>query len=111
MPKPADGGNQSSDPLGKYIQSVVHEQFVPLAGECYEALLKREPGAKFVVSLDFTIEGDDDTGGVVDEISLAGAPPGDDEFRTCFLESMKSVVFDAPPGGMITVKYPFELAP
>jgi hypothetical protein len=107
-------GNQSKQPLGEYIRGVVAEHFLPLAGSCYEELLARKPGKEGSVVLDFVISGDDDVGGVVDQVEFGkGTSLDDPEFGTCMRESMYAVVFDAPPDGQhyVTVTYPFNMKP
>jgi hypothetical protein len=114
MPAPTGTGNQAEEALGRYVDSVMQEQFVPLAGSCYEALLAARPEAKGAVQLDFSIVGDRSVGGVVLDVTVDIAPGlKGQEFETCMRESMYSVVFDAPPGedGTVTVKQSFELAP
>jgi hypothetical protein len=107
--------NQSKEALGQYIRSVMREQFIPLARQCYENMSAKHPGVTLKVELDYRIVGDKRVGGVVDQASLStgdGGAPLDPEFDRCMTESMMSVSFDAPPkGGQITVKSPLELSP
>lgn len=114
MPSPVGTGNQAKEALGRYVDAVMHEQFVPLAGSCYEALLERRPQAQGAVTLDFSIVGERSVGGVVLDVEVGLGPQlkGGD-FETCLRESMYSVVFDAPPGedGTVTVTQSFELSP
>lgn len=92
-----------------YIQSVVTEDLVPIAKECYESALADDPelGGKMVVR--FSIVGDPSVGGIVEDAVL-------DESSTlrhpalseCMTESTASLLFDPPEdGGSITVSYPF----
>lgn len=115
MPAPAGSGNQAQSAQGKYIQSVVREQFFPLARQCYEAAIAKHPGLAGKVELEFRIVGDKRVGGVVDQASLGDAGTlslRDDAFSQCMTESMMSVSFDAPPDGReVTVKYPIEFSP
>lgn len=114
MPSPVGSGNQAKQPLGQYIQAIVREQFLPLAGSCYEELLSRSPEKQGKVVLELVIAGDDSVGGVVDEVEFGGGTSLDDpEFGLCMKESMKSLVLDAPPDGRhyVTVTYPFHLEP
>jgi hypothetical protein len=99
----------------EYIQHVMREELFPLARQCYEQLLERQPDAGGRVTLSYSIVGDAQLGGYVDDTSIdAGAPDDiqDPEMLTCMRESMNSVSF-APPktGGAVTVDYPIELAP
>lgn len=99
----------------EYIQHVMREDLFPLARQCYEQFLERQPDAGGRVTLSYSIVGDADLGGYVDDTSIdAGAPDDiqDPEMQTCMRESMNSVSF-APPktGGAVTVVYPIEFAP
>lgn len=115
MPAPVGSANQSKEAQGQYIRSVMREQFIPLARQCYENMSAKHPGVTLKVELDFRIVGDRRVGGVVDQASLSrgdGGAPLDPEFERCMTESMMSVSFDAPPnGGQITVKSPLVLSP
>jgi hypothetical protein len=114
MPEPRGVGNQVDKPLGDYVARTMREQFLPLATECYEALLSSVPNAAGNVALQFSVLGDPAVGGVVVDVTLGkGTTLTNDEFRTCMSESMYSVVFDAPPGkdGSVSVEQSFELAP
>jgi FecR protein len=106
-----DAGDLGVDP--KYIQSVVRDQYFPLAKQCYSDALERNPklGGKFEMS--FTILGDPKIGGVVDDLKTTPATTIDDtEMLTCMRESMMAVSFDAPPeGGSVTVVYPIVFSP
>jgi len=114
MPAPAATGNQADKALGQYVARVMREQFVPLAGSCYEELLSRHPEARGNVTLKFSIMGDDAAGGVVVDAALGkGAKLGDEQFAVCVEESLYSVVFEPPPTGhpTVTVEQSLELAP
>lgn len=95
-----------------YIQARIKEDLVPIAKECYESALEDDPklGGKLVMK--FSIVGDEDVGGVVDEADVD--PTSEikhDALRECMRESMLSLSF-APPedGGTVQVTYPFVFA-
>jgi hypothetical protein len=114
MPALEGEGNQAERPLGRYVQTTIRQQFIPLAVSCYEQLLERMPQARGKVVLELTIVGDSDVGGVVDDVQLGeGTTLEDEELSTCVSESLYSTVFDAPPEGedSVTVSYPIELEP
>ena len=114
MPSGQKKGDGPTPVKREYIQRMLREQFIPLAKECYEELLDRDPQAAGRLKLDFSITGDSSVGGVVDEVELGdGTTFEDEEIRLCLRESMYSVVFDAPPedGQVITIGYPIEFAP
>jgi hypothetical protein len=114
MPAPDGTGNQANKALGAYVNRVMHEQFLPLASSCYEALLESQPRAQGNVELRFSVMGDQAVGGVVVDVALGdGTTLSDNAFATCIHESMYSVVFDPPPPGhpTLTVTQSFELSP
>jgi hypothetical protein len=95
-----------------YIRSRIQEDLLPIAQECYESALEDDPklGGKLIMK--FTIVGDEEVGGVVDE---ADVDPSSDlkhpALGECMRESMLSLSF-APPedGGTVSVTYPFEFS-
>lgn len=114
MPALEGTGNQADRPLGKYVRETLQQQFIPLAGSCYEQLLQRQPQASGKLVLDLEIVGDGSVGGVVNDVTLGeGTTLDDEELATCVSESLYSTVFDAPPDDekSVTVSYPLELSP
>lgn len=109
-----DGG---VDP--EYLRSRIREDFLPMAGACYDQLLARRPGVEGRVVIDFTLVGDSRVGGVVDEASLHYGDAGvadaglmESGFETCLRESMLAMAFAPPPGsGQLRVRYPLNLRP
>jgi hypothetical protein len=112
MPSPVGAGNQAEQAQGRYIQSVVREQFVPLAGACFEELLARKPGSSGRLVLSARVVGDRAVGGVVESVTPAeGTTLDDPAFSTCVVESMMSIQFAAPPDDReVTFTYPFDLS-
>ncbi len=106
-----DAGATNIDP--KYIQSVVRDDYFPLARQCYGNALERNPKLAGTIEMSFRILGDPKIGGVVDDVKLSdGTTIDDKEMQTCMRESMMSVTFDAPPeGGEVTVVYPVRFSP
>lgn len=96
----------------EYIRERIREDLMPIAKECYESALEDQPelGGKLVMK--FTIVGDAEVGGVVDESEVA--PESDLQhagLRECMRESMLSLTFPPPEdGGTVTVTYPFVFA-
>jgi len=112
--EPLGTGNQAQKALSDYVARLMSEQFLPLATECYEALLSAQPQAAGTVTLEFSVLGDPVVGGVVVDVTLGKETTlADETFRTCMTESMYAVVFDAPPGkdSTVSVKQSFELSP
>ena len=114
MPAAVGSGNQAHEAQGRYVQRLVHEQFLRLAGGCYDELLARRPGTRGLLNLSVLVGGHPSVGGVVESVEiLPDSTLREESFDTCMVESMMAVQFDAPPGaqGRITFHYPFELAP
>lgn len=92
-----------------YIQARIKEDLVPIAQECYESALEDDPKLGGKLTMKFSIVGDEEVGGVVDE---ADVDPSSDiqhpALTECMRESMLSLAF-APPedGGTVQVTYPF----
>ncbi len=94
----------------EYIQSVIQEDLLPIATECYQSALDDDPELGGRMMLEFSIVGDASVGGLVDEVSI------DEEASTfkhpslgeCMTESTASLLFDPPEqGGRMVVRYPF----
>ncbi len=90
-----------------YVKQVVREEFVPLARECFDAVLEDRPDFEGKTVIRFTIAGHQEVGGVVEtaEEVESDLPP---EMGECLVESMMSLTFDPPEGqGRLTVEHPF----
>ncbi|MCB9590656.1 MAG: AgmX/PglI C-terminal domain-containing protein [Polyangiaceae bacterium] len=110
---PAPAAPQSAKPRGTlpkgYIQKRIREDFIPLAKECYEAALERDPDLGGKLTVNFEIVGDESVGGIVESAELAeDSEIQDEEFMYCMRESMLSMTFEPPKGGgSVGVTYPF----
>ena len=97
-----------------YLQRTMREQYYPVARDCYEELLGRDPKAAGKVVLEFAIVGDGDAG-VVDRVATREDENtiDDPEFVMCMRESLYTAVFEPPPPGAseTTVVYPVMLEP
>lgn len=105
-----DGG--TVDPT--YLRERIREDFIPMARQCYEQLLARQPGASGRAVTEFVIVGDERVGGIVDEVRVEPGDGGlsDPGFATCLGGSMSAVAFRPPPGrGSLRVRYPFTFSP
>jgi hypothetical protein len=105
-----DGG--TVDPT--YLRERIREDFIPMARQCYEQLLARQPGASGRAVTEFVIAGDERVGGIVDEVRVEPGDGGlsDPGFGRCLEGSMSAVAFRPPPGrGTLRVRYPFTFAP
>jgi len=97
-----------------YIQKNFREDMFPILKQCYGAALERQPDLHGKLVLKFSIVGDPDVGGVVEDASIGDESTlKDDELETCARESLMALTFDKPPsgGGLVTVSYPIEFAP
>ncbi len=115
-PKPAPLAQAPAAARGsldkQYIQDRIREDFVPLAKECYEAALERDPKLGGKLKIDFEIVGDESVGGVVESAELSeDSEIQDEEFMYCMRESMLSMSFEPPKGGgSVSVTYPFSFS-
>ena len=97
-----------------YIQQTFRADMFPLLRKCYESALAQKPALAGKLILDFTIEGDADVGGGVEDADFDDESTlRDDDMRTCVRESLMTLTFDKPPsgGGKVTVKYPIAFSP
>jgi hypothetical protein len=112
---PTRPGATSSEGFGDkdYIQHRIREDYFPLAKDCYERGLKKDPklGGKIVAS--FRIVGSKGTGGLIDWVELDEETTlADADVRECLKQSLYSVTFEPPPhDGVVTVTYPINFAP
>jgi hypothetical protein len=98
----------------EYIREAIREQLVPVIHDCYNQELAVAPELAGKVVLEFSILGDEEVGGVVDEVRVDEAESTLDSaaVRECMRESMYAVEFPPPPaGGTVMVTYPFVLEP
>ncbi len=114
----AAGAADAAPALGHYepayIREVFREGMFPLMSQCYDNALAQHPKLAGKMVLSFTIVGDPEVGGVVDEADFAPESDiKDAELETCVRESLLTLTFDKPPsgGGYVAVKYPVEFAP
>jgi hypothetical protein len=114
-PAPRDDGDR---PRGhydaEYIRANFREDMFPLIKSCYEGALKRKPELAGKLVLGFTIVGDQDVGGVVEDADIEDdSTLKDDDMETCVRESLMTLTFDKPPGGggYVTVRYPLAFSP
>jgi hypothetical protein len=114
MPDPDAVGHAA---LRDYIRDRVREDLFPLARQCYETALERDPRLAGTAVVAFRIVGDEKVGGVVDESHIVGDDPKNTlvnpDFSECLVQSMMSVSFGAPPPGTreTTVHYPITFSP
>lgn len=109
-PPPAVIPKEKKGKLDKdYIQDRIREDFIPLAKECYEAALERDPELAGKLVFEFVIVGDEDLGGIVESAkALDTSTLEEEELDYCLEQSLLSLSFEPPEaGGSVTVTYPF----
>lgn len=90
-----------------YIRSAM-EEMLPLLGECYELALEEDPELQGRLVLNFTIGGEPEVGGIVEEVLINEESdlrhPLLDE---CVSETIYTAELQAPEeGGQVYVTYP-----
>lgn len=98
----------------EYIRTRIREDFLPIAQECYASALTDDPRLSGTVIMTFSIVGDEDVGGVVDEAEVApGTALQHPELLECMRESILGLSFPAPVQGgrTVGVTYPFKFSP
>jgi hypothetical protein len=117
-PENAAAAPGGEPPRGRYDPSYIQEHFredmFPILRQCYGAALKRQPALHGRLVLKFSIVGDPQVGGVVEDASIDDESDlKDTEMETCARESLMALTFDKPPtgGGLVTVTYPVLFAP
>lgn len=96
-----------------YVSKWIHEDYFPLAKDCYEKVLATKPELEGTLVLSFSIVGNKAIGGIVEAVNVEESSTlNDPKTIECLRESMYTVAFDAPPGdGFVTVTYPIRFAP
>ena len=98
----------------EYIREVFHQDMFPFLRGCYDAALRRQPKLAGRLVLSFSIVGDPQVGGIVEDADFAeDSDLKDPEMETCVRESLMTITFDKPPsgGGYVKVKYPVLFSP
>jgi hypothetical protein len=97
----------------KYIQERVRKEFFPVALKCYTDMTDRIPDAGGSVVLAFDIVGNQNIGGIVEQVDVLNKSTlRDPQFVECMRQSFLSVTFPPPKGGgWVTVGYPIEFSP
>jgi RNA polymerase sigma factor (sigma-70 family) len=113
-PRTASSAGSTPDDVGPrdldkdYISSSVRE-LVPFIQECYETMLETQPTVQGTVVVNFTIEGEPESGGLVTECAIDDKSDlKDPMFQECMRETMFALEIDPPRnGGVVKVVYPF----
>jgi outer membrane biosynthesis protein TonB len=97
-------GTQDKDVIRRIVRAHVHE-----IRDCYNAGLAKDPTAKGMITIEFTIgpDGKVEASNVKDVTGFA-----DPEVPTCIAEAIATWTFPEPRGGgRVIVSYPFNLVP
>jgi hypothetical protein len=87
---------------------------MPLAKDCYEQGLKKNPSLEGKLVANFRIVGSKNTGGLIDWVDTSSEETtlDDKDVLECLTQSLYSVTFDPPPDdGVVTVTYPMTFSP
>ena len=93
------------------IDDGVRDQ-IPEILQCYQGWLRRNPDLEGTINVKFVIatsEEDPDLG-YVREVDLADTTIGNVWMEGCVLSAMQDAEFEAPDGGVVIVRYPFEFS-
>jgi len=105
----------SGEGFGKdYVRQRIRDDYIPLARDCYQQGLKRNPRLAGKLVTSFRIVGTKGTGGLIDWVDTASEDNtlDDRDVIECLKQSMYSVTFDPPPDdGIVTVTYPLRFSP
>lgn len=110
---PPSGDGAPGDLDKQYIKDSVGE-LLPFLLDCYKAALDTQPKLAGSVIVNFTIEGTEETGGLVTEAAVDEAQSDikDPAFAECMRETMFALEIDPPAnGGKVEVTYPFMFSP
>lgn len=110
-PRPGSLIDRSGD--HGYLLKVMNEELMPLVDECYELARAGRPELAGMLVLDVEILGEEEIGGVVEEVA-----PGtnnelsDPTLNECVRESLYSTTLPAPPrGGRDAISLSLRLSP
>lgn len=88
--------DRSGGKLARLMKDL-HRDVMPLADECYEQALERDPTVAGSLNLQFEVIGDQDVGGLVESVELEESSEiQDPEMVECIRETLLSTIFPAP---------------
>ena len=102
-----------ADPELVGMLQVLEEDVIPLADECYEQALERNPTLEGNLGLLFDVIGDEEVGGLVESVELEeDSDIQDAEMIECIRETLFSTIFPVPEdSGSGGVRLTLRLAP
>ncbi len=93
------------------LMDAVSKDLMPLADECYEAAVERDPTLAGMMDINLEVVGDEDVGGIVESFELGDENEiRDAEMIECIRETTLSTLFPAPKdtgrrGARLTLKF------
>lgn len=84
----------------EYLVKVMNEELIPLADECYAMAREKNPELAGMMAVDVDLVGDEDVGGVVEEVKTSASNEIKDEgLLECVRESLMAVTLPPPTEG------------
>jgi len=84
----------------EYLMRVMNEELIPLADECYAMAREKNPELAGMMAVDVGLVGDEDVGGVVEEVGVSASNEIKDEgLLECVRESLMAVTLPPPEQG------------
>lgn len=102
--------DKSNGELSGLVEAV-SKDLMPLADECYEAAVERDPSISGMIDINLEVVGDEDVGGIVESFELGGENEiQDEEMIECIRETTLSTLFPAPEdsgrqGARLTLRF------
>ena len=111
--QPGEGLKDRSGGKLAGLMKDLQEDVMPLADECYEQALERDPTIAGGLGLQFAIMGDEEVGGLVESVELEeDSDIRDPEMLECMRETLLSTIFPAPDdSGETGVRLTLEFSP
>lgn len=97
-----DGPNPIKDRSNGELDGLVdavNKDLLPLANECYQAAVERDPTVAGMIDINLEMVGDEDVGGIVESFELGEENEiQDEQMIECIRETTLSTIFPAPEG-------------
>lgn len=93
------------------LMDAVSKDLMPLADECYEAAVERDPSIAGMIDINLEVVGDEDVGGIVESFEFGAENEiEDEEMLECIRETTLSTLFPAPEdtgrrGARLTLRF------
>ena len=93
------------------LMDAVSKDLMPLADECYEAAVERDPSIAGMIDINLEVVGDEEVGGIVESFELGDENEiRDEQMIECIRETTLSTLFPAPEdsgrrGARLTLRF------